>query len=258
MLEDFPSTNGPDREKLILDIVDNHKKRLSYEWYSLKLEHNGHHGIFFVMADALKIDGIRVNVTADTQQRIADKWGSCFLTAKLCDLIWHNADIRLEPRPRSITSSTKAMIAHSQDVDKQLKNIDSTKKLISNVGKYWIIDSKMNNPRFSNQAINYGWYFKESTFQGITGGPNASLLKNPETGSYWKMIQTIGKNHNSFHTDYSQICRVVTRECFVDDKPMDLHDVLKDPELSYLISHTGPQPILRQPGVPEPMTVFIV
>jgi hypothetical protein len=39
---------------------------------------------------------------------------------------------------------------------------------------------------------------------------------------------------------------------------MDLADVLKDPKLSKLVSHSGPQQILRQPGVPSSEILFIM
>jgi len=39
---------------------------------------------------------------------------------------------------------------------------------------------------------------------------------------------------------------------------MDLADVLKDPKLSKLVSHSGPQQILRQPGVPDPKIMAIL
>jgi hypothetical protein len=38
---------------------------------------------------------------------------------------------------------------------------------------------------------------------------------------------------------------------------MDLADVLKDPKLSKLVSHSGPQQILRQPGVTNSNVVVI-
>jgi len=258
MLDDFPSTHGEDRENLILDIVKNQPDRVTYDWSTIKSDHEGHSATFFVMSDALKIDGVRVNVNAATKQKIADEWSAMLMTAKIADMIWHQAEVRLEPRPRSITSSTQAMIDHSKDIDKQLEGKEYEGKLISTVGKYWIIDSAMANGRFgSRQAINYGWHFKGTSFQGITGGVNASLLKDPDNGMYWKMIQTIGGHHDDTHVDYSQICRLVSRQCVVNGKARDLQEILKDPELSYLASHSGPQPVLRQASVPAPNVVFI-
>lgn len=256
MLDDFPAKHGPEREHLILDIVDSQQDRLSYDWCTLKVEEGDHSAVFYVMDDALKIDGIRVNVTAATEQRIADRWGALLLTAKLADWIWHHAEVRIEPRPRAITSSTQGMIKHSQAIDKQLTDEDSG-KLISTVGKHWIIDEKLTNPKIPKMALNYGWHFKGSSFQGINGGTNASLLKDPANGMYWKMIQTIGSVHSSIHVDYSQICRLVTRECIVDGKKMDLVEMLKDPELAGLASHTGPLSVFRQPDVPEPNIIFV-
>ena len=248
MLDDFPSTPGKDRERLILDIIESGPERISYNWVPLKIEHKEHVGEFLVLADALKIDGIRINVTAITNQLIADRFVAMMLTAKLADHIWHQADIKIKPRPRPITASIKAMIEHSQDIDKQLVGSDCTNKIISTVGKYWILDSKLAKPKVPNQAINYGWHFSGSNYNGISGNVNASLLKDPNNGMYYRVIQPASSHHNGIHSDYSQICGLVARECTIDGIRMDIEHVLKDPELSYIVSHTGVQPILRQPG----------
>lgn len=256
MLDDFPSKHGPDRENLILDIVESQKGRLSYDWCSLNVEQDNHAATFYVMNDALKIDGIRVNVTADTEQRIADKWGALLLTPKLSDLIWHFAEIRIEPRPRKITSSTNGMIQHSKDVDKQLIGLDISDKIISTVGKNWVITNKLINKQ--GMACNHGWHFAGASFQGIKGNVNPSLLKNPSTKSYWRLIQSMGTAHDSSnHLDYSQVCRLVARECVVNGKSMDIIDVLKDGELSYLANHDGKLNVTRMSAVREPNVIFV-
>lgn len=256
MLEDFPLSHGPDRENLILDIVKNQQDRLSYEWCSLKVEHNGHNGVFFVMTDALKIDGIRINVTADTEQRIADHWGASLMTAKISDLIWHNADIRLKPCLRSITSSTQAMIEHSQDIDKQLDGVDYDGKLLSTIGKHWILSNKLLYK--TGMVCNHGWHFEGNNFQGIKGNINPSLLKNPLNKMYWRMIQAEGTRHNNMHCDYSQICRLMTRECEIDGKKMDLLDVFKNKELSKLINNDGILHYTRINSVVKPNTIVVI
>lgn len=256
MLSDFPKVHGKDREDKILNIIDNDPQRLHYTWISLDVESEGNVAKFFVMNDALKIDGIRVNVTADTQQRIADKLGAMLLTAKLSDLIWHHADIRLKPCTMPITSTTEAMIKHSQNVERQLKNIDYSEKLVSTVGKDWIIDQKMLNKHVS---INHGWHFEGNSYMGIKGNVNPSLLKNPKTEQYWRLIQSIGSAHKGTeHTDYSQICRLVTRECFINNEKMDIIDVLKDKKLCNLASHCGPMSIFRQSGVPQTSEFVVI
>lgn len=247
MLDDFPKVHGDAREEHIVDIVKNQFERVSFNWYPLTIEYKGNVGKFYVMNDALKIDGVRINATAATQQVIADELGGMLLTAKLSDYIWNNADIRLQPCPRPITSTTQAMIDHSKDVDNQLNGVDTKDKLISTVGKNWIIDNLLLNNRFTDQAINYGWHFVGNSFQGIKGDVNVSLLKNPETHMYWRLIQSRGSHHNagteknlgSGHVDYSQIVRLVFRSCEVDGKNMDLDDVLQNSNLSWLASHEG-------------------
>ena len=252
-LSDFPGYNCPERENKILELIKNKSNRVDYYWVPLtcgriKLQ---------VFGDALKIDGVRINITARTKQKIADMLGATLPTARICDLIWHSADIRINPRPQSISSTTAAMINHSKGIDSCLKDSVHTEKLISTVGKYWIIDNKLSRPRIPNQACNYGWHFEGSSFQGIKGNCNQSLLKDPKTGIYWRLIQPASFHHNSSHTDYSQICILVSRQCWVNEKEMDILDVLKDPELSSLINHDGVLRVLRQPGVPEEMEPIV-
>lgn len=253
-LEDFPATNGYQRENKIIECVQT--GRAKYNFVKIVSEHNGHTGEFQVFEDALKVDGIRVNVSAETQQKIADLLRCVLPTAKIYDLMWHLAKYRTTPHTQPITASTKAMIEHSQKIDKELSEMGAQDGLKSSVGKTWIIDnSLLTKPRV---ACNYGWHFENGTsFKGIGGNVNASMLKNPNTGNPWYMIQSRGWHHSPTHVDYSQICILVSRKCWVDGKEMDILDVFKDPELAPLAVHDGVLKITRQPNVPilEPLVI---
>lgn len=258
MIKDFPATFSKERENLILDIVKNQQSRLSFKWITLISEYKNHKAEFLVMNDALKVDGIRINLTAYTEQLIADEFGALLLTAKLSDLIWHRADIRINPCIRPLSTTTQSMIDHSKDIDKQIIGQDISNKLISTAGKDWILSIGLAKPRIQNQACNHGWHFEGSSYRGIKGNINPSLLKNPKTGQYWKLIQPSSYHHNYSHCDSSQTCRLVARDCKVDGQVRDLIDILKDRELSYLASHEGPLPLVRQPGVPDNKVEFVV
>lgn len=248
MLDDFPKTSGPDREAKIIECVKN--GRAQYDFVKLTSEHNGHKAEFLVFEDALKIDGIRVNVTATTQQQIADLLDCILPTAKIYDLMWSTCENRLNPYPRSITSSTDAMIAHSKDIDVGLSKIKLQQGCKSTVGKTWVIDnSLLSKP---GKACNYGWHFDTgTTYKGINGNVNASLLKNPKTGMYWYVIQPLSWMHDPFHSDYSQVVILVSKKCWVDGKEMSIIDVLQNSELAWLANHSGILNVLRQPNVPE-------
>lgn len=253
MLDDFPEEHSTQRENLILDIVINQPQRVIYDWTELEIEHNNHKAVLYVMKDALKIDGIRVNVTAKTEQKIADHFGASLLTTKICDYIWHKAEERIRPSPQAISSSTKAMIEHSKRVDGQITN---QLKLTSTVGKDWVLDNKTYG---TNLACNHGWHYDTGlTYQGIKGNVNPSLLKNPKTGQYWYMIQARGTRHDQDHTDYSQVCRLMTRECDIDGKRMDILDVFQNPDLADIVNNDGVLNVTRISGVPKPNTTVIV
>jgi len=259
VLDDFPPGHGPDREKAILQAYED--GRTINDWSTINSEHNNHIAKFYVFDDALKVDGVRVNVTASTQQQLADKMGCALLTAKLADLIWLQAKNRLIPKPRTITSSTKAMIEHSAEIDKQLANLGNAAGLCSTVGKHWIIDEKLKAG--SNKAINYGWHvpgkqLKGNRWRGISCEVCASLIKDPDTKQYARLIQGRSGAHNIGHTDYSQTCVLVARECIINGDKKDLAEILRDSELAYLANHTGPLEIIRQPSAPKPSSIFIV
>lgn len=247
VLDDFPPDKGPEREAKIIECVKS--GRCEYKFVELVSEYKGHTAKFLVFEDALKIDGIRVNVTATTQQQIADLLHCVLPTAKLYDLMWHVCQYRTTPHTQTIISTTKAMIDHSQRIDKEISDKNYPEALRSTVGKIWIIDNSLASK--PGKACNYGWHFASgSSCQGVNGEVNVSLLKNPATGVYWYLIQGRGWAHNAAHSDYSQICVLVSRQCWVDGNEMDIYDVLGNPELAPLVNHDGVLKVLRQPDVP--------
>ena len=55
-----------------------------------------------------------------------------------------------------------------------------------------------------------------------------------------KPIQPLYPGHADWYADYSHGVRLVKNECVVDGKKMKVADVLKDAELSVLLSDEGP------------------
>lgn len=228
------------RNKYILDSIK--IKQYDVDWAPVRTSNGKHDATFYVSADALKVEGVRVNVSAQMQQQIADMLDCLLLTPKLADLRFDQADIQLEPQPRLITSSTQAMIEQSEKIDNLLKGKDTKGKIISTVGKHWCIGNKLKG---SKQSMNYGWHFKAKTpsFKGIKGYSCDSKIP----GVY--VIQPSALAHDKSHTDYSQICVLVKQDCLIDCNKMNLKDVLSDPEYADLASHDGVVSVLRQPGV---------
>lgn len=241
-LDGIPAQAGQAREDWIFQAVCD--GRASYDFAELVSTHDGRTAHFLVFADAMKIDGVRVNVSAQTEQKIADVLGCSLLTPKLADLMWLQKSAKLLPHPRMITSATDAMIDHSAKIDADLAKLGNPAGIVCTVGKHWVIDNDLDS--HPGRAENYGWHF-----DGNIGIPAEYAVSKDDHGRLITLIQGRGWAHDMHHVDYSQICVLVSRQCTVDGATMDLHDLLKDPALAPLASHQGAMSVLRQPGVPE-------
>lgn len=76
-----------------------------------------------VFTDALRFGGVRVCMTADTQQKIADRLDCMLLTPKLADLIFASATTELKPIPLGSgydMAYTSRMIKESDKVDQAI------------------------------------------------------------------------------------------------------------------------------------------
>jgi hypothetical protein len=240
----FPTTI-PEREAYILQQV----QAGAYEahWATITSTNGNDSAVFVVMADALKVEGTRVNVSARLEQQLADVLNCCLLTPKLADIIWLQCMAKIVPYPQTITSSTQAMIDHSNKIQKVLDSTGNLPGLYSTVGKHWVIDKALSS--HPGKAENYGWHFTGASYQGITGEPVATLTKDPKTGSYYRLIQGCGWAHDMSHVDYSQTCVLVRKHCWVNGELKTLAEVLADATLAPLASHNGVTTVIRQPGV---------
>lgn len=244
----------PARDAFILDAVKNGAAEV--RWAFVRSSVQGHTGEFRVLADALKIDGVRVNLTAVGQQHVADALvdggAPCMLlTTKLADLLWSQRQVEIPPFEMSqtahdlqIMSTVARMVEHSAKIDAALATLPQPPEgVVSTVGKHWILDDRLADPKHRGMACNYGWHNKK---QGPMCATPAGVL--PPGGAPCHVVQDPGFMHNIGHSDYSQTCTLVSRACTIDGHPADLAQVLSDPVLSFLASHTGRMKVLRQPG----------
>lgn len=240
MIMTFPEKLA-DREKYIFDQVL--AGNFDAEWVPLEFSSGGRTIKFNVMNDALKIDGIRVNVSAELQQKLADVFNASLLTTHIADLMFINATHRVEPCPMTISSTVDSMIKHSKMVDGKVGfNVTG---LVASPGKHWILDKKLDlNPR---RACNYGWHFVGTNYKGIKGHPTGSK-QNKLNGSTISVIQPNATAHDMKHSDYSQICQLVSQACWIDGVIHRLSDVLQDPTNCDLATANGPLSFVRQPG----------
>lgn len=206
-------------------------------WLPVHSEHGEHRATFLVSADALRIgdahDSVRINASARTTQRIADRLECALLTTRLCDLVWEQATVRIPPcfgAPDPTMANTSRMLAHHRRVEERVAGRTG---LIENVGKHWVLTNRLAGSR--DRAANYGWY-----------DPGAAHRHGRHT-----LWQPLGLAHDLDHVDYSQVVRLVRQRCTVDGAERDLLEVMTDPALAGLVSSEGPLRVLRQPGVPE-------
>jgi hypothetical protein len=229
----------PSYAPLVLGAVA--EGRFEHTFVPLVVDAGGHRGIFAVSQDALRMDGVRIDVSAILQQHVADLLGAHLLTPKLFDQMWANRAVTLLPCTQPITSSAAGMVGHSACVDKRLAAAGGTPPngIVQTVGKTWVLSNKLTD----RVAMNMGWHLD----QPLAGVPFDSAPTLP--GAH--MIQSPGTRHGPNHVDYSQIALFVKRECVVDGRSTTFDAVAGDPAFATLVSHEGVLRVLRQPGAPE-------
>jgi hypothetical protein len=187
--------------------------------------------VFQVSQDALKIEGVRVNMGAILQQHIADLLGARLLTPTLLDQMWAQRAVTLTPCTQAFTESTAAMVVHSACVDAKLAAAGGVPPygIVQTVGKTWVLDNELlNHP---GMACNMGWYLEQRM-------PNVPFDAAPTLpGAH--MIQSPGYAHSANYAgDYSQVGLFVLADGF-----------------DATIANGGVAlRVLRQPGAPELVT----
>lgn len=251
LLDSLPPNAGPARDKWTLDAVAQNAATATF--VPITISENGHEGTFYVSADALKVEGVRITMNAKTQQQVADMLQACLLTSKLADQMWLQRGITIAPKTRAITSTSAAMIDQSRKIDKDLEaqgfSVDP-EVIIGVVGKDWLVDEEL--VKHPNRAMNYGWHFEDKR-RAQHGMGKFNSTTYPTDGDLLgvSVIQPSATAHDPSHVDYSQNARFVLWYCIVDGVERDVRDILRDPELAPLISYTGALSIVRQPGAPE-------
>lgn len=219
VLEKFPTEHSAQREELIVQAV----ARGAYdppEWTTIISNYKGRRAEIQVSTDALKVLGVRIDVTAEGAQRIADALGTILPTPRILQLIWEQADVRIEPCTSAADAkmaSTARMLEHSECVDQR---IGGRKGVVANEGKHWVLSNRTAGKE--NLAANYGWFIKGR-----------------------RPVQTVGTRHDTAHTDYSQIVRLVKPMIRVDGREIDIRHVGRSPELWGLVSDEGPLLVWR-------------
>ena len=172
------------------------------------------HAYYFVTPDYLSIgsdkDFARIPLTPMTAQFIADSL-HCFLpTRKMVNDIYLAAKVKLEPVPMyAFRDSAVTMYQHNLIIEGQRK---LRKGLIAGIKKDVVITGMLTRSSKPNRVAIYGWHKPDG-----------------------KPIQPLYTGHVNWYVDYSHGIRLVYRTIYVNKKPMDYSDVLKDETLSRLL-----------------------
>jgi len=199
-------------------------KRVKVEWASpsgIK-----HECIFRVLPDYLAIgsdsDFVRIPMTADTAQRIADLTDMILPSAKMVDAIYINADIKLEPQPLPEgpqMGSNEYYLDHNRIIEHQRLEMGAKpENLIAGDKKDLVITNRLNNN--PDRLAIYGWH----------------RMKDGKPVS----IQPLTTAHLKDYVDYSHGVRLVSKKVLVDGKVTSIANILRDPELYGILSDEGP------------------
>lgn len=257
----------------LLDAIRNHEAHI--DWGHVTSEHNGHKLRIAVMSDAIRFDnvppmnwhreprapraneqatydGVRLPVTANEMQQVADLLGSMMLTPKVLDLVWQQAPRQFDP-VINVSGQIVAMcdihVVHQAIEQKIAAEGGDPRSIVASVGKYWVLSNRIvTTPKFGKQtACNYGWHSSGGQYPAVTKG--------------LKVWQAEGTQHNDLHMDPSQVIRLMYQWAWLLRagshvwEQVHLHDIAADPDLCGLINHDGVLKVLRQPSVPPPQPV---
>jgi len=170
--------------------------------------------VYFVLPDYLAIgsdeDFARVPLTPMAAQLIADSL-RCFLpTRKVVDDIYRAATVKLDPVPMyALRDSPVTMYHHNLIIEGQRRLRTG---LIAGIKKDVVITGKLSRDPKPDRVAIYGWHRTDG-----------------------KPIQPLYTGHVNWYVDYSHGVRLVHRTIYVDNKPMDYIDVLKDKTLKTLL-----------------------
>jgi len=228
-----------ERERMLLDYAKH--GLLSWSWSKVAYEEDGHRVEFLVQAQGMMLEGIHLSMSATLSQQIADLHSMLLPTAKIGDIVYRAANVKLPPKTQVINATRAGIVEQSQKLDAAIAGRATA--LVADMGKDWVLSNKLK----PEVAANYGWHVDTNPWGGIHTDPAVTYPAQPGA---W-VIQSVGTRHSPQHVDYSQISRLVSRQAAYDGQPIDLGVLLQSPAAS-ILSSEGPLKYIRQPGVPDP------
>ncbi len=171
-------------------------------------------------------DFVRIPMTPETAQRIADATGSSLPTTRIVDEIYAAADGRFTPDPLTPGPgmTTNAYYGDHQaavEAQREREGFENG-ELLAGHKKDVVLTNRLETQ--PDRVAIYGWH-----------QPNG------------RPIQSLSLVHGAYYADYSHGVRLIDDRVHVDGESRALADVLADPNLAHLLSSEGPLRVTRQP-----------
>lgn len=175
-----------------------------------------------VLPDYLAIgsddDFIRIPMGPIAAQKIADTFETSLPTKMLVDTIDSRVVARLDPfwfRPKGERNTYPIVFEdHSRIIDALYREAGlAPGMLVSGLKKDVIISDRLSDPRRTHHVTIYGWHYKDGT-----------------------PIQPLTNVHIDIYVDYSHGIRLISSDVIVNGEIMDVEDILKSPDLYFLLS----------------------
>jgi len=178
-------------------------------------------------------DYLRLPLRPATAQTIANLSGFLLPTPKISYEIWRQAQTQLSPRPQDNHGANLADYAkHDLTIRSQLAASPNPGLVTGH--KKDVILSNLYKP---GKVLIYGWFWPKDV--------------TPPKG-FSQPIQGRSNVHGDFYVDYSHGIRLVSPVMTVDGQEMQTEEVLRDSELSSLVSDEGPIRTVRYPASNDP------
>ena len=163
-------------------------------------------------------DFVRIPMGPIAAQRIADSLGASMPTRLIVDTIDSRAQARLAPfpfRPKGERNTWPIVFEdHNKVINALFDEAELTPgMLVSGLKKDVVITNKLSDPLRTHHVTIYGWHYKNG-----------------------KPIQPLYNGHIDIYVDYSHGIRLISRSIKVNGEIMDIEDILKSPDLYFLLS----------------------
>lgn len=159
-------------------------------------------------------DFVRVAVTPQTAQVVADAFGCSLPTRKMVDEIYTQATVKLAPLPLTEQrQSVTTLLQHNGLIDWQRQD-KPLGELVAGIKKDVVITNRLKEK--PNRVAIYGWH-------RLSGKP----------------IQPLTIVHVNTYTDYSHGIRLIRQAIQLGDEPGTVEQTLSDPRTAPLLSDEG-------------------